>query len=339
MLRYGRIRLPLAVAFVVAGGCTLHSGSPVPGSASNWMAAQTSGRPAAAKHLYVLEFDAAKAVLEYRLQNGIPAAMPDREIQGLDGPNALTFDAAGNLFILDGRTIKEFAAGAKGHATPIRKLDVPLSLNIGALAVDSNGYIFVGQKSRLNVYSPGASGHAKPIAKITPTGYPSALAIDAGDNLYALGNTQKMHPVLTFKMHLSVYTTPQMPTRIREFCSHWLPNHGIDYGVALDGAGNLFTTHPYFINSAPHGQIDVYAAGDDACPADPLRAIATTNPSLLGPVYLALDGGYLYVYDLDYGNGGVVFTLRSSGSLQTPLSTLYVRNKQGHNVQGIAIGP
>src|SRR5215472_13188189 len=103
MLRYGLFRLPLAVVFVVAGGCALHSGAPVPVSASNWMATQTSGRPAAAKHLYVLEFDATKAVLEYRLQNGIPAATPDREIQGLDGPNALTFDGAGNLFVLDGR--------------------------------------------------------------------------------------------------------------------------------------------------------------------------------------------------------------------------------------------
>jgi hypothetical protein len=294
---------------------------------------------AATKHLYVLEFDAIMAVLEYPIQAGIPAAKPDRVISGLTGPNALAFDSKGRLFVLDGRTIKEFAVGASGAAKPIREINVPLSLNIGALAVDAQGYVYVGQKQRIFVYAPNARGRAKPVAIFTPAGYPSSLTIDASNELYALGSTQRMHPTLTFKMHVAVYTTPTKPTRVRGFCSRWLGDHGIDYGVQLDGLGNLFTTHPYFVNSIPRGQIDVYGAGDNVCPSDPSGTITTTNPALLGPVYLAVEAPYLYVYDLDYGNGGVVFTLNTSGSPQTPLSILYVANKQPHNVQGIGLGP
>jgi hypothetical protein len=294
---------------------------------------------AATKHLYVIEFDSVKAVLEYPIRAGIPDAKTDRVVTGLVGPNAIALDDAGRLYVLDGRIVKEFAAGAAGHARPIREIDVPISLNIGTLAIDALGYVYVGQKGRVFVYAPQAHGHAKPIAIITPVGYPAGAAIDAGGAFYVLGNTQKMHPTLTFKAHVSVYTTPSQPTRIREFCTHYLPNHGIDYGVALDGSGNLFTTHPFFINSYPYGEIDVFAADANACPIDPTGTITTSNPSLRGPVYLAVDSPYLYVYDLDYGSGGVVFALRTTGSPQTPLSILYVANKQPHNVQGIAIGP
>jgi hypothetical protein len=294
---------------------------------------------AATKHLYVLEFDASKAVLEYPIRNGIPAASPDRTITGLAGPNAINFDDSGNLYVLDGRIVKEFAPGANGNAHPIRSFHVPLSLNIGSLAIDANGYAYVGQKASVHVYAPGARGYPKAVAKFKPVGYPAGLAVDASNDLYALGNTQSGHPVLHFQAHVSVYANPTNPQRVREFCTRELPNHGIDYGIALDGAGNLFTTHPYFINSSPHGEIDVYDANADTCPVNPIARITTTGRSLLGPVYLALDGAYLYVYDLDYGNGGVVFTLHASGNPQKPLSTLFVKNGQGHNVQGIAIGP
>ncbi|MBV8372689.1 MAG: hypothetical protein JOY69_05470 [Candidatus Eremiobacteraeota bacterium] len=330
----------LGAAAAIVAGCSSVAGPSVPRGGSGLLATRAGERSGApSKHLYVIEFDATKAVLEYPIEAGIPSAKTDRTITGLTGPNALAFDSAGHLFVLDGRTIKEFVVHANGPAKPIREIDVPLSNNIGALAVDGNGYVYVGQKQRIFVYAPGARGNAKPVAIFTPAGYPSSLTIDASNDLYALGNTQRMKPTLTFKMHVAVYTTPTKPTRVRGFCSRWLPNHGIDYGVQLDGLGNLFTTHPFFINSSPHGQIDVYGADDGVCPSDPVATIASTNPVMLGPVYLAVNSPYLYVYDLDYGNGGVVFTLKTSGSLQMPLSILYVADKRPHNAQGIAVGP
>jgi hypothetical protein len=296
-------------------------------------------RNAPTKHLYVIEFDAVRAVLEYAIRGGIPDAKPDRVIAGLVGPNAIALDHEGRLFVLDGRIVKEFAPGASGRAHPIREINVPLGLNIGTLAVDAQGYLYVGQKARVFVYGPNARGRAKPVAIFTPIGYPAGLAIDARSELYALGNTQEMDPILAFQAHVAVYTTPSMPKRIRKFCTHEFTNHGIDYGLALDGSGHLFTTHPYFINSYPEGEIDVFSSDADTCPTDPIATITTTNPSLAGPVYLALNGAFLYVYDLDYGNGGVVFTLRTTGSPQTPLSVLYVANNHPHDAQGIAIGP
>jgi hypothetical protein len=103
--------------------------------------------------------------------------------------------------------------------------------------------------------------------------------------------------------------------------------------------GGLFTTYTYFISSYPHGQINVYPQSAAACPKNPGTIITTTNPSLHEPVYLAIDGPYLYVGDVFYGQGGVVFTLRTAGKQQTPLGTLYVADNQPHNIFGIAIGP
>jgi hypothetical protein len=300
---------------------------------------QAAAARAPAKHLYVIEFDSVRAVLEYAIRGGIPQAKPDRVVSGLVGPNAIALDGAGHLFVLDGRIVKEFAAGASGHAHPIRQIHVPISLNIGSLAVDRAGYLYVGQAGHLYVFAPGAHGRAAPVEILKPRGYPSSLAIDAADDLYALGNTQKEDPILAFTMHVTVYASAPKLKRTRRLCSHQFPDHGINYGIVFDGLGHLFTTHPYFIESSPAGEIDMYPENANACPIDPLSMITTSNPSLLGPVYLAVNPPYLYVYDLDYGNGGVVFTLRTTGSAQTPLSTLYVANNRGHDVQGIAVGP
>jgi hypothetical protein len=185
--------LGAGAALVVA--CSSPAGSPVPRDGSGSLATQVAARSSApSKHLYVIEFDATKAVLEYPIAAGIPRAKTDRVITGLVGPNALAFDDAGHLFVLDGRIVKEFAQGANGPAKPIREFHVPISLNIGALAVDANGYVYVGQKARIFVYAPSARGHAKPVAIFTPAGYPSSLTLDSSGELYALGNQREQKP-------------------------------------------------------------------------------------------------------------------------------------------------
>ncbi|MBV9233547.1 MAG: hypothetical protein JO030_05840 [Candidatus Eremiobacteraeota bacterium] len=291
-------------------------------------------------HLYlIVTMGSSRFVPEYPIVNGIPQATPDRTVTGFFAPVALTVDDAGHLYVLDHLTIKEFAPGANGNARPIRTIHVPNFLNIGTLLVDSNGYVYVGQAGHIHVYAPGAHGRAKPYAIVKPRGYPSGLAIDGSRELYVLGTTQEMDPYRVFTTHVSVYDPPPTLKRVRHFCGYEERSSGIDFGIGLDGRGNAFSTHTYFINSSPHGEVQVYRANDDRCPTRTSRVIETTNPALVEPVYIKVAYPYLYVCDVAYGYGGVVFTLKTTGSPQTPLSTLDVENGQPHNVFDMALGP
>ncbi|MBV9700131.1 MAG: hypothetical protein JO078_08395 [Candidatus Eremiobacteraeota bacterium] len=294
---------------------------------------------AAIGHLYLIVTTSTRFVAEYPIKKGIPQSTPDREVTGFFAPNALTLDGAGNLYVLDYRTIKEFAPGASGHARPIRTIHVPNFLNIGTLAVDANGYVYIGQKGHVYVYAPGAHGRATPFAILKPKGYPSGLAIDASGNLNVLGTSQEMDPYRIFQTHVSVYAPPPSVKRIREFCGYEETASGIDFGIALDGKGNAFSAHTYFVNSYPFGSVQVYPAAADKCPISPSRTITTTNPVLREPVYIKVAYPYLYVCDVFYGQGGAVFTLKTTGTPQTPLSILYVENNQPHNVFDMALGP
>ncbi|MBV9262848.1 MAG: hypothetical protein JO324_00900 [Candidatus Eremiobacteraeota bacterium] len=331
---------PLAAATIVTACAQSSSKTILPTAAGQWPALT----PSAAAHLYIARFDSLKAIVEYPIQNGIPQANPDRTLEGLGGPIAINLDAAGNLYVLDNvafhkQVLKEFAPGASGYARPIRTIDTPDGNNIGSLAIDSGGYIYVGQNARIFVYAPAAHGHAKPVATRRPKGYPSAVAVEPPGDLYELGSSQENQPRRTFQTQVSVYSGEPSVQLLRHFCGYEESALGIDFGVALDGLGNLFTAHTYFAGSSyPLGAVHVFPQNDTACPSAPRQKI-TTNPALHEPVYLAVSAPYLYVYDLWYGNGGVVFTLKTTGSPQTPLSTLYVDNNQPHNIQDMALGP
>lgn len=332
-------RLAACIAAAAIGACSpAGGGRAVPPAGTTGLLTSPNS---ATQHLYVIVTTSTRFVAEYPIENGIPASKPDRVVRGFRAPNALTVDSAGDLYVLDLKTIKEFAPGASGHARPIREIDVPSFLNINTLAVDANGYLYVGQSNRVNVYAPDAHGAATPIAKFRPVGYPAGFTVDGKNDFYTLGNTQKVisGSYLQFQTHTTIYSPAPKIQRVRGFCTHWLEQSGIEYGIALDSHSNAFTTHTYFIGSVPQGEIDVFPPGADRCPMNPASRITTSNPTLREPVYLAIDGPYLYVGDVYYGQGGAIFTLRTEGKHQKPLSTLYVNNDKPHDVFGIATGP
>ncbi|MBV8067014.1 MAG: hypothetical protein JO113_03475 [Candidatus Eremiobacteraeota bacterium] len=337
MERLARLFAAGAAATIMGGCSTTLSGREVTPAMP-----AAIGAPAktATKHLYVIVTLKQRFIAEYPMRNGIPQSPPDRTVFGLRAPNAITLDGAGNLYVLDLKTIKEFAPGVSGHPRPTREIDVPSFLNIDTLAVDGSGYVYVGQAGHVYVYAPGAHGHATPVAKFKPVGYPAGFVLDPDDNFYSLGNTQRtVGSSLQFQMHTSVYAAAPGLQLLRKFCSEELPQSGIDYGIALDGRRRAFTTHTFFVGSYPQGEIDVYPAGADQCPMNPTVRITTMQPPLREPVYLAIDDSYLYVGDVFYGNGGDVFTLRTTGKVQTPLGVLDVAGNKPHDVFGIAVGP
>jgi len=336
-----RNRLTATIAALVAA-CVFLS-LPLSAAADGSLLPFNFSRAGATRHLYVIDFGSVVAVLAFPIRNGIPASSPDREITGLNGPIALSVDAAGTVYVLDQQQLKVFAPGASGHAKPVRVIDLPFAAksNIDTLAVDQRGYTYVGESKYIFAYAPTAHGPAQPVASVLPRGYPAGLAVDASGDLYVLGNTEEQDPNLVYQSWVTVYATPSShPVKIRQFCTHEFTDKGLDYGLAFDGAGHVLATHPYFIGQTPRGAVHVFNADTNACPIDPVQTIASQNPSMLGPVYLAIAGN-LYVYDFQFDgiNSGAIFTLQSSGTPQTPLAVLHGPKSMLHGPQGIAVGP
>jgi hypothetical protein len=139
----------------------------------------------AAGHLWVANA-AANTLTEYAASaNGDSA--PLATISGVDGPEGLTQNAAGELVVTntDGAAVTAFAnPGPTGEIVPAltiagaaARLDFPIGVD-----VDAAGRLYVAnQFGGLNVYGAGASGNAPPLAVIaggaTGLAAPGAVAV------------------------------------------------------------------------------------------------------------------------------------------------------------------
>jgi hypothetical protein len=102
---------------------------------------------------------------------------------GLRGPQALVFDAAGELLVTNefAGTVTEYAAGARGNAAPVRTI-TGLGYVVG-IDVDTAGHILVSDQfaNAVSEYAPTAAGNAAPIATFaggaTGISGPGAIAV------------------------------------------------------------------------------------------------------------------------------------------------------------------
>ena len=106
----------------------------------------------------------------------------------LDLPDALAFDASGNLYVANekGETVKEFAAGSTtANATYTFDMAFPDSL-----AVDSHGNLFVADAdaNRVVEFGPGSTTAINAFISATHGGV-SDLIFDSTGNLYAANYT------------------------------------------------------------------------------------------------------------------------------------------------------
>jgi uncharacterized repeat protein (TIGR03803 family) len=191
---------------------------------------------------------------------------PTATLTGLYAPQALAFDASGNLFVANQNytTVSEFAPGATTPTATLTGLSNP-----DALVFDSSGDLFVANLSgTVSKFAPGAT---TPTATLTGVSYPYALAIDSGGNLYV--SNQKGTTVSKFAPGA---TTPTAT----------LTGLNCPFGLAFDSSGNL-----YVANYGTYGNgstVSKFTSGATTPTA--------TLTGLRGPVALAFDpSGNLYV--------------------------------------------
>jgi len=200
---------------------------------------------------------------------------------GLDGPEGLAFDSAGNLFMAAEGNIYKFTPG--GARTTFAS-GVSLSYLYG-LAFDSAGNLFVANPGAGNA----GSGN---IYKFTPGGVrstfasglnrPVSLAFDSSGNLFVTDQGSG---------HIYKYTPSGVRTTFASGLSY-------AYALAFDSAGNLFVTEP---SSSGDGYVDKFTP----------NGTRSTFAELGGPLGLAFDSaGNLFVADGDSGN---IYKFTSSG--------------------------
>ncbi len=95
---------------------------------------------------------------------------------GLAEPEALAFDAAGNIYVSNGmgNSVTVYSAGASGNATPTKTiigaatgLSTPNGIALDALDAAGNLYVANESGGSVTVYPAGATGNAPPVAVIS----------------------------------------------------------------------------------------------------------------------------------------------------------------------------
>src|SRR5881628_537737 len=188
--------------------------------------------------------------------NATPTATIAGGNTGLNFPNGVALDGAGNIYVINdvGNGITVYAAGASGNVTPTATIaggNTGLASPQG-IALDGAGNVYVADgANRITVYAAGANGNATPMATIaggnTGLDLPAAIALDGAGKIYVtnfLGNS-----ITVYAAGASGNATP---TATIAGGNTGLVNPA---GIALDGAGNIYVAND------GGSSIMVYAAG------------------------------------------------------------------------------
>ena len=193
--------------------------------------------------------------------------------------SAMTVDANGQLYTVNGSSISVFAASATGSTAPTRLIaGANTLLNAPtAIAVDAAGNIYVANAEAGNVlvFSATATGNVSPTRTIagTTTGIvqPWGVAVDASGDLFV--TTSGIAPALAAKI---LEFTPGATGDVAPIQTIDVVAPNVASGIAVDAQGNLYTS----LTNASTLQLSVgvYAPGakGNVAPAQTFTASAWT---------------------------------------------------------------
>jgi hypothetical protein len=198
-------------------------------------AACTGTVPLDVRQVLAVANSGANSVTLYAAGQNLPLATVQI---GVNNPQALVFDAAGDLFVASqAGTVTEYAAPYTG---------LPTNIAIGvnhpqALALDARGNLFVANGSASNTvteYAPPYGGG--PVATIS-TGIddPVSLALDSAGSLYVANQSSNA---------VTVYAVPYNDAPIALTGGLNGPN-----SIAIDSRGNLFVSN---LNTTPNAVVE-----------------------------------------------------------------------------------
>jgi sugar lactone lactonase YvrE len=248
-----------------------------------------------------------------------PVTMIEGASTGLNAPQGIAHDAAGNLYVANSgsNAIIVFAPGASGDASPIRMIaggNTQLS-GLEGLAVDAGGSVYVADQvnSRILVFGPGANGDVTPARTIEGPGTglyrPIGIALDGSGRLHVVNLGAYTPGTNSITVYSAGASGNAAPIATIAGGSTGLYN---PLGIALDAAGNIYVSNFGNTDDGPANfatAVNVFAAGSTGN-ASPIRTIMG---SMSEPEGLAVDpSGRLYVANFD-GQFIAVFPAGASG--------------------------
>jgi hypothetical protein len=173
--------------------------------------------------------------------NFLPASqsiIADSANNGLTASTGVAVDASGNIYIADGRVLKEtLSAGGYTQSIVANGLFFP-----EGVAVDGSGNVYIVDNGSRIVFKEtlSAAGYTQSVvANAANNGLvsPYGVAVDGSGNVYItdVGNGQ----VLKETLSAEGYTQSVVANAV---------NNGLvsPYGVAVDGSGNVYIANDYF---------------------------------------------------------------------------------------------
>ena len=238
------------------------------------------------------------------LQGGYALVQPwvNTLVGGLNVPQGLAFDSAGNLFFSDTGThaVKE-ATAASAYQTI-----VTINSTFGApqgIAMDSSGNIFVADEGNNDIEEIlAAGGYVTKKTLVSALNHPWALAVDAKGNIFVAGFGDS-----TVKEIVAVNGSIPPSPSIRTLGSGW----GNPAAVTVDSDGNVYVADFGF------SAVKEMLAVNGSIPVSP--TINTLGSGFVSPAGIALDADRnVYVAD---NTTGIVSEILAGSSYVT-VSTL-----------------
>ena len=306
----------ISLASLILTGCAVNPGTTT----------TTTIGSDAAQFLYIAQNSADVATLPAQIllypTGAPPSATPTKIITLPVGlmVGSIAADSSGNVYVATSADVREYAANAKGAATPIRLIPantittipsaIGLYIPVAGLAVDSSGNLYVSESQGggtvnggVAIFSSTANGSVAPTRYITGSGpttligtgtliYPGPIAVDSAGNLYV----SNFEGALPLPAGVSPFISVLVfgPTANGNVAPERVLNQQAVVELATDTAGNLYTL------SAVSNQSSISPFAPEASGnAAPIRTLSLGFDVIAGftagrgDLYVGISGNYL----------------------------------------------